>query len=513
MNGQPQAFLPSKNKTSFPTVRSSVCASKDALSFLKSLELEEPNPADDVILNVLPKYRKDNVDVTDADYKDHIERMLYAYNTDSKKQQNRLIEELKTTCFVKSIDTGNGSRQWSTPDDVYLATERLRKLFDGVKGVLCVDDSHTCLHGGKIRELLERCGTVRYLRPIPDYSLSSEERAKLRQQTGYPQTSGRRDRVTDQTLHGLEELLVLQPSLAPERRKDIADLLWEELAHLEDRRGKSLFTGSYTWTHYGDHKAPSFDAAFVRQLKETAWVPDADGKLRRPEFVLFDELDWKEHPFLQSKIPFKPPIIDQLAKEVGIELGVLNKIKEYGITEEYLAELIDHHKEIPDPDDIDPTPPNPNPRPRPIPTPRPAPNPNHEELMKTEEKAIDFILTHEPDWHRTPTNNPGYDLYKVDEQNQKTHWCEVKSTAGSLEGHQVSLSSTQFEYAQKYGEAYWLYVVEHANDKDRSQIIHIRNPAKKVGTFTANNVSLDIQRDGPSRLQARFRSDWKNIAP
>ena len=512
VNGQPQAFLPSKNKTGFSTVRCSVCVSEEALSFLKSLELAEPNPVDDVILNILPKYQGGSVDITDADYEDDIERMLYAYNTDSKKQQNRLIEELKITCLVKSVDTGHGSRQWSKPGDVYLATERLRELFDGVKGVLRVDDSHTCLRGEKIRELLERCGTVRYLRPIPDDSLSSEERAKLRQQTGYPQTSGRRDRVNDQTLHGLKELLDLQPHLAPERRRGVAELLWEELVYLESR-GKSPFTGSYTWTHYGDHKAPSFDAALVRQLKETAWVPDADGKLRRPEFVLFDTLDWKEHPFLQSKIPFKPPIIDQLAKEVGIEPGVLDKIKEHGITEEDLAEWVARREpeKIPDPDNSDSFPSVPSHRRRAHP--QPENSINHDDLMELEEKAIKLILAHEPDWQRTRTNNPGYDLYKADEQPQKTHWCEVKSISSSLEGQSwVRLSPKQFEYAQKYGEAYWLYIVEHADDKDRSRIIRIRNPAEKVGTFISNSVWLEIQRDGPSRLQTRFGSDWKNIA-
>ena len=44
MNKQSQAFLPSQNKTGFPTVRTSVCESKAALAFLKSLGLEEPKP-------------------------------------------------------------------------------------------------------------------------------------------------------------------------------------------------------------------------------------------------------------------------------------------------------------------------------------------------------------------------------------------------------------------------------------------------------------------------------------
>jgi hypothetical protein len=71
-------------------------------------------------------------------------------------------------------------------------------------------------------------------------------------------------------LYGLKELLLLQPHLDPEQRKVVAKLLWEELAHLEERRGKNLFTGGYTWTHYGKYEAPPFDVAFVRQLKETA---------------------------------------------------------------------------------------------------------------------------------------------------------------------------------------------------------------------------------------------------
>ena len=517
VSGRPQAFLPIENKTDFPTVRGSVCTSEEVLSFLKSLGLEEPNPVDDVILHVLPKYQRDDINITDAGYQNDIERMLDAYNTDSKKQQGRLIEELKKTRFVRAIDSGNGFKKWSEPSDVYLATERLKKLFDGVKGILHVDDSQPCLRGEKIRDLLERCEAVRYLRPIRDNSLPLEECAKLRQQTGYPRTSGRNDRVTDQTLHGLEELLVLQPSLAPERRKDIADLLWEELTHLEERRGKSLFTGSYTWTHYGEHKAPPFDAAFVRQLKETAWVPNTDGELRRPEFVPFDNLDWKKHPFLQSKIPFKPPIIDQLAKEVGIELGVLDKIKEYGITEEDLVEWVAHHEpeESPVPDDIDSTSPDPNPRPNRGPTHRPQIiDPiNHEERMEIEEKAIELILACESDWLRTPINNPGYDLYQANEQNQKTHWCEVKSISDSLEARVVSLSSAQFECAQKHGEAYWLYIVEHADDKNKSCIIRIQDPAQKVGKLTAAGVELDVQRDRSSLvLQARFKSTWKDIA-
>ena len=54
--------------------------------------------------------------------------------------------------------------------------------------------------------------------------------------------------------------------------------------------------------------------------------------------MLFESLGWTPHPFLLSKIEFKPPIIDQLAEEAGFEPAMLDRLKCLGITSE--AELI-----------------------------------------------------------------------------------------------------------------------------------------------------------------------------
>src|SRR5690606_36936340 len=115
-----------------------------------------------------------------------------------------------------------------------------------------------------------------------------------------------------------------------EERRTKARQLWEELSNLEERRGKGIFSGEYTWTHYGSYRA-TFDAAFVRRLNDTAWIPDTDGNLHSPELVVFDTLDWKPNPFLQSTIRFKPPILDQLAKEAGFEPGILDLLKKLGL--------------------------------------------------------------------------------------------------------------------------------------------------------------------------------------
>ena len=67
-------------------------------------------------------------------------------------------------------------------------------------------------------------------------------------------------------------------------------------------------------------------------MNTTRWVTDADGKLQRPESVLFDSLEWEKHPFLQSKIRFKPPIIETLAQEAVFGPGVLELLKDRGLT-------------------------------------------------------------------------------------------------------------------------------------------------------------------------------------
>ena len=127
---------------------------------------------DDVIENVIPTYREDEINIDDADYEADMERILSAFaTTDSKEQQDRLIGELKKTQFVKAVDAGDLSEWYAKPGEVYLATERLKNLFEGVVDILLVDDSQPCLRGENIRDLLERCDAVRYLRPISGQNL------------------------------------------------------------------------------------------------------------------------------------------------------------------------------------------------------------------------------------------------------------------------------------------------------------------------------------------------------
>ncbi|WP_455947809.1 sacsin N-terminal ATP-binding-like domain-containing protein [Lelliottia jeotgali] len=335
-NGISNAFLPSAIATSFPTMRRTVCSTPEACSFLTSLGITEPDLVDDVIWHLLPKYQQQEVDVDDGAYAADIERIRAAFSTDSSAQKEKLRTALRDTSFVMVVDTGDGETYVAKPGDVYIATERLQQLFAGVPNILIVDNEYDSLRGEDVRDLLVSCGASRYLTPKATPSeLGHSEKAQIRREAGLERASWE-SRPEDFTLRGLAQLLEFLPTLKPEEAATKVKILWEALADLE-ARGTAAFYGSYKWGYSHETKTVRFDAAFIRTLNQVAWVPNADGELVPPRLVVFDTLDWKSNPFLLSKIAFKPPIIDQLAKEVGIDPAALDLLRQLGITN--LADL------------------------------------------------------------------------------------------------------------------------------------------------------------------------------
>ena len=142
--------------------------------------------------------------------------------------------------------------------------------------------------------------------------------------------------IEDFSLRGVDDLLEKLRTFAPEVAAEKAELLWKALSDVEDRRVTRAFSATYRWFFTRDRSC-SFPSMAVRRLNSMPWVPDRNGTLQQPGSVIFQDIGWEENPFLLSKIRFKPQIIETLAKEAGIELGVLDLLKKLGVTSE--AEL------------------------------------------------------------------------------------------------------------------------------------------------------------------------------
>ena len=547
-SSQPQAFLPSINSTNFPTVRQSVCHSEGVLAFLKSLGLDYPDPIDDVIANVLPKYRQTSPEVTEDDYRSDIERLLAAYNTDSVSRREKLKSNLREAKFVRAVDAGTGKEVFAYPNQVYQATQRLKQLFNGVSGILIVDDSIDCLRGESIRPILERTGVSRILfreKTKTRILHESEYLARLRKEQGHHGNANPQF-LHDCNLRGLEPLIILMKTLSTEEASSRAALLWEALCDFQKRHGTDSFKGVYEWGYYYTIYDTPHDANFVRLLNEELWVPDGLGTLQRPQSVMFEDTKWEENPFLLTKIHFKPSVINELAREAGLELEVLEWLTKKGLTSvEKLREagyiddesIIEHNQdeemhekwttydgrtrnkfksqeEVGQEEAIFED------------------NPikggiggqafrsrepqklnqigsttgklefityvgvNHEESkadpdklssssrLQLEEQAVALILHHEPQLERMPGGNPGYDLRGLDPDGRPMKFVEVKAMTGTLLDRPVTLSRTQLEYARKHREKYWLYIVENAGNPGQARIVRIHNPYGKAKTFT-----------------------------
>ena len=83
-------------------------------------------------------------------------------------------------------------------------------------------------------------------------------------------------------------------------------------------------------------------------------------------------------------------------------------------------------------------------------------------------------------------------MFEVDDNEIRCRWGEVKSMTGSLEQRSVRLSYTQFKFARQNGEAFWLYIVEYANNPTNARIVKIHNPFGHARTFTFNKGWLEI---------------------
>ena len=335
VSGKSRTFLPSEAQTDFPTVRPAVCSTPDALNFLRSVGIREPDLVDDVTQNVLPKYQRSDVAVDDAEYERDIGRIIRAFATDSAAQREALLQKLRDSMFVKTVAPGGSAKSHSKPSWVYLASDGLRTLFDAVEDVRIVDESYGCLYGHQIKTLLEACGASSHLKPIPFVSnLTHQKKVGMRQGTG----STREETVTDWTILGLDSLLEQIQFLSADLRREKAQSLWEALVEFLEKEGTQRFSGTYRWHYYSWYKA-DFPARFVEQLNESDWVPDEGNHLHRPASIAFESLGWKEHPFLQSQIVFRqpePPIVATLAKETGIESESLDLILKHSVTAEQL---------------------------------------------------------------------------------------------------------------------------------------------------------------------------------
>ena len=334
-NEEHAAYLPGAATTDFPTVHPEACSTDASMEFLTSLGLRAPDPIDDVLHNILPRYGEDVDKIDDSHYESDIARIVDAYDCDSRDARDRLLTALSGAYFIAARNAGTGEECFCMAESVHMRSRRLVSLFKGVDDIYFVSKQYAALRGQKANRLLEACGVRPHLMTQnTSCDLSDAGLATIRRKAGFDVGWG--ERPTDRTILGLDDLLQHLTELSLEERKARSRLLWESLTDFE-RHERDAFDIIYSWSYSHTRKSEKIDAEFIRTLNRSRWVPDESGRLCVPRDVAFESLGWKANPFLQSRILFKQPIIDRLATEAGFEPGVLQLLSDLGIETE--AEL------------------------------------------------------------------------------------------------------------------------------------------------------------------------------
>ena len=213
VKGLSPVYLPADEDTSFRTVRREVCEDETARAFLEGLGIREWDRIDDLIQNVLPKYRLAGLGPSLEEYADDVHRVLSVWVSSNHGMRTRLEQELRNVAWICTVDAKARSNvELCLPSDVYLATEEVEILFGGVGGFRIVDRSRACLIGTEIEALMKNCGAGDSLRPVRVLGRDRFTPGELSQmrQKAYPglQAHDAWDyKIIDWQLHGLESLL------------------------------------------------------------------------------------------------------------------------------------------------------------------------------------------------------------------------------------------------------------------------------------------------------------------
>jgi hypothetical protein len=338
-NGVRLAYLPSNEKTSFPTVKPNVCQSPNAWKFLVDLGLTVPDPVDDVIHNILPRYNETS-DTFPPEFDDDARRIVEAYQTDSSRRKQELVNHLKRAKWIPCRNAESNKIYLTVSDsNTYLPTERLVELFAGNHQIWFVDRSRHCMQGKKCQAVLEACGIGEYLiRKAVECDLSLGELAALREEHGLSKASVQT--IFDHHIEGIEQTL-FQISKSDTNWEHRSLALWlaihDAIRHY--REGSFLY-GEYQWKYSREQRTAKIPARFVRMLRDSAWLPGPEGHPMRPSQICFADLpeEFREstNSTLIELIQFKPDELKLLAEKSGIDPAILDVIRERKISNEEL---------------------------------------------------------------------------------------------------------------------------------------------------------------------------------
>lgn len=303
-DGSPNAFLPGSCDLQVPLINRTLASDEQACQFLDRLGLKEPDLVDEVLNSVLPKYDGGIVDsdLDDEEYETDIRAIVAAIRTDSNTKRERVVQRARKTSFLRAVNAATGATALRKPDEVYTRSTDSVSYFSHNERAWFLGE-HSALEVIETADL-QTLGVAdlprrREFQP----QLTTQEKSELRGQM----KSTRSETLVSYDIDGLKELLAYieeNPNKACAQR--LPHVIWNVLLkHMNRHEGDGFWHGRYEWFYFHERKK-LFDAYFLQRLKTTAWLPNRNGMLCKP-----NELD-------VSELPTELQLDDDIIQNLGI---------------------------------------------------------------------------------------------------------------------------------------------------------------------------------------------------
>ncbi len=513
----PNVFLPPDGETQFPIVKRSIAQDERALRFFKEFGLGYPDMADEVIELILPIYQEGHPEIAQDSYSKHLGQISKALSSPSEEKRKRLQDGLKEAHFVKVVNAADPNKMgWRQPTrkEVFYATSFTESWFAGNANAWFVDEA-AAQHPfwGDIAPHLNLLSHVPAWRQSP-YKVSSHSRHE-RGLSGFDPNA---------SITGLEHAV---SHINTARAKILWDLL---LINVQLIRG---IVETATRQDFSNAKKEHLWSSLGKVCRDSEWLPDAGGIFHKPDGLFLSDLpegfekDTARAKTLAETLGMKKPELQQLAEKLGVTIEDIEIIQK---NPDSFKRWMEKEKEAAA-KSAQPATQNPSgagsnqdtstgskstagsgshtsqegnrsegqrtrllsyvlPKGAAI-----APDRDKDTLASDGREninraGVDRVLAWEKQAGRYPTEmshtHPGYDVESRNEAGEVVRYIEVKSRTGAWDQQGVTLSDTQFHEAQRRGEAYWLYIVENA-DQDDARIFRIQDPANHVEYFCFDN--------------------------
>ena len=276
----PNAYLPigTDTDTSLPIVMLEISQDEEACRFLKNLGLREWDIVEDVIRNILPRYTDDASRVPVETHRSDFDKIERANNTDSKAARRRLRSALQATPFILAESPYENGPVYRKPENLYLPTDELRVYFERDASCRFV----------KLEAYPESAPAL-----FKDLEVENAVRIKRRRKNNQGHLiikyfHGCHERGLDGfdpdiQVDGLEHA-INNPTL------EKSAFIWNKIAIPNTDCIKGTVE-SATRQDYSNRSSEERESdSFGRLLIEAAWLPDADGNLRKPSELTLNQL-------------------------------------------------------------------------------------------------------------------------------------------------------------------------------------------------------------------------------